>query len=316
MPAPTSARAAIAHLLPESRVGRVSGVRPLSLGLSGVDVYAVSSERGELVLRVSPDRGDGSHWHQQLTILRRAAERGVAPAVVHVDASARAIVSIHVPGLPLVAALLNPSQRDAALASVVTQLRALHAIDASGVAERDPVALGRSLYAAQKARPGFPGWAQSLEPNFDEIGAMLARDGRRVVSHNDLNPGNVVWDGTRAWLIDWEAAGLSHPFYDLAALAMFIRLDDATAHALLEQQEQEAPGDDARATFATLRRLAALLCGLVFGSTVPDLSVLPSSPPPTLAEFYAQLRAGAVDLADPRGRGAFALALLRTGAGA
>jgi hypothetical protein len=95
---------------------------------------------------------------------------------------------------------------------------------------------------------------------------------------------------------------------------MFIRLDDATANALLEQQEGEGPGDHARATFAALRRLAALLCGLIFASTVPDLSALPSSPP-TLAEFYAQLRAGAVDLADPRGRGAFALALLRVGAG-
>jgi aminoglycoside phosphotransferase (APT) family kinase protein len=276
-------------------------------------VYAVSSERGELVLRVSPDRGDDSHWHQQLTILRRAAERGVAPPIVHIDESARAIVSIHVPGKPLTAALLNPAQRDTALASVVTQLRTLHSVDAGGIVERDPVAYARSLYAAQRARTGFPGWAGSLEPRFDEIGAMLARDRRRVVSHNDLNPGNVVWDGARAWLIDWEAAGLSHPFYDLAALAMFIRLDDATAYTLLEQHEQEAPGDEARATFAALRRIAALLCGLVFGSTVPDLSVLPSSPP-TLAEFYAQLRAGAVDLADPRGRGAFALALLREGA--
>lgn len=59
----------------------------------------------------------------------------------------------------------------------------------------------------------------------------------------------------------------------------------------------------------------ALLCGLTFASMVPDLALLPASAP-TLSAFYADLRAGRLDLQDPRGRGAFALALLRIGTGA
>jgi hypothetical protein len=133
------------------------------------------------------------------------------------------------------------------------------------------------------------------------------------VSHNDLNPGNVLWDGTHAWLVDWDVAGLAHPFYDLAVLSMFLQLDDATAYPLLEQQEQRQIDDGARVTFTALRRLAALLCGLVFAGLVPDLALLPPLPP-TLASFYADLRAGVLDLQDPRGRGAFALALLKLGA--
>lgn len=301
----------IAHLLPEARVGTVRAAQPMSLGLSGVAVYAVNTTRGYFVLRVS-SRADPSQWQQQLTVLRRAADRGIAPTIVHVDEDARAIVSVCVPGVPLPAALVEPVQRGLALASVVAQLRTLHGIDATGVVERDSVALGRALYAAQRARHGFPAWATALHALFDEVETALARDRRRAASHNDLNPGNVIWDGTRAWLVDWEVAGLSHPFYDLAALALFIRLDDAAAHALLEQQEEQPLGDEARATFTSLRRLAAILCFLVFGSTVPDLDVLPSSPP-TLADFYAQLRAGAINLADPRHRGAFALALLQEG---
>jgi aminoglycoside phosphotransferase (APT) family kinase protein len=247
-------------------------------------------------------------------VLRRAAERGVAPALVHVNAAARAIVSTRVAGVPLAAALGDPGQRGAAIASLVTQLRALHALDAGGVEERDPLVYARAQYATQRLRPGFPAWAAALDPIFDAIEVTLARDPRRVVSHNDVNPGNVLWDGTRAWLVDWEVAGLAHPFYDLAVLAMFLQLDDATAHGLLAHYEQRPIVDDARATLAALRRLAALLCGLTLMSLVPELGLLPTSAP-TLAELYAQLRSGALDLQDPRGRAAFALALLQVGMG-
>jgi aminoglycoside phosphotransferase (APT) family kinase protein len=312
MSAPVSELAAIAHLLPEEHVGTVTAVQPISVGLSGAGVYAVSSGRGELVLRVSAESADASLWTQQLRVLRRAAERGVAPAILHVDAAARAIVSARVQGMPLAAVLADPGRRDAAIASVLVQLRALHTIDAAGVEERDALAYARDAHAAQRARPGFPAWAAELEPIFDAIEATLARDPRRVVSHNDLNPGNVLWDGARVWLVDWEVAGLAHPFHDLATLAMFLQLGDAAARGLLALLEQRPIDDGAWATFAALRRLVALLCGLVFASMVPDLRLLPASAP-TLAAFYTELRAGTLDLQDPRGRAAFALALLQLG---
>ena len=79
---------------------------------------------------------------------------------------------------------------------------------------------------------------------------------------------------------------------------MFLLLDDDVAHRLLAQHEQRAIDDGARATFAALRRLTALLCGLTFASLLPDLSVLPASPP-RLAGFYAELRAGKQSLQIP-----------------
>jgi len=238
----------------------------------------------------------------------------VAPAIVHVDEAARAIVSVRVAGAPLPAALADPAQRGPAVGSLIAQLRALHRLDATDIDERDPLAHARKEHAAQRMRPGFPVWAAALDPFFDAIEAALARDPRRVLSHNDLNPNNVLWDGARAWLVDWEVAGLTHPFYDLAVLAMFLQLDDAVAKGLLAQVEGRPVDADERAIFAALRQLAALLCGLLFASMVPDLALLPARAP-TLAEFYAELRAGTLDLQDQRGQAAFALALLRVGTG-
>ena len=311
MSKPTTDFAGLAHLLPEAHVGQVQKIQPIPMGLSGAAVFSVTSTRGELVLRVQPG-GEAEPWEQQLRILSRAAERGLAPALVHVDPSARATVSTRVMGAPLAAALADAGQRGAMMADLVSRLRELHALEVDGLTERDPLALAQSQWALQRERPGFPQWASALESNFAAIAVTLARDPRRVVSHNDLNPSNILWDGTRTWLVDWEVAGLTHPFYDLAVLSMFLRLDDATALSLLTMQEQRPVDDAGREVFAALRRLAALLCGLTFASLVPDLNLLPATAP-TLVECYAGLRAGTLNLREPEGRGFFALALLQLG---
>lgn len=309
----TSAVSALSHLLPEAHVGKVSAVESITLGLSGAAVYAVSSSRGELVLRVHSASDEPARWQQQLRILRLAAERGVAPAIMHVDDAARAIVSERVAGVRIGAALADPTQRDAALSNVIGQLRALHRLDAAQLAERDPIAYARGEYAVQRLRPGFPVWASQLDEVFDAIEVVLARDPRRVVSHNDMNPRNIMWDGKRAWLIDWEVAGLTHPFYDLAVLAMTIQLPEPAALQLLALQEQRTLDASEHATFAALRQLAALLCGCVFTSKLPDLAVLPEAPK-TLTEVYGALRNGELDPQSARGQAAFATALLRLGA--
>jgi aminoglycoside phosphotransferase (APT) family kinase protein len=222
------------------------------------------------------------------------------------------VVSRRIVGVPLFAALANPAQRGAALSGVVAKLRALREIDATGIHEPDLFGHARRGYETQRARPGFPAWASALEPIFDAIAAALARDPRRVVSHNDANPGNILWDGARAWFVDWEVSGLAHPFYDLAVLAMFLRLDDDAACALLAELEQRPVEAAARETFATLRRFAALFCGLTFASMVPDLAVLPASPP-TLKDIYAEFHAGTLDIRQPRAHAAFSAALMHLG---
>ena len=307
---------ALGHLLPEPIVGTVVSVTPVRMGLSGAAVYAVTGARGDYILRVQGERDDERFWTQQLLVLRRAAEHGIAPPIVHVDETARAVISRRVAGVPLPAALADPTQCGVAIAGVVTQLRTLHAVDPGGIEERDAVGYARGVWEEQRVRPGFPTWAAGTGAALDAIAAVLARDTRRVVSHNDVNPGSVLWDGTRAWLVDWEVAGLGHPYYDLAAFATFLNLDAEAAHGLLGLQEQLPLGDEARATFAAMRQLVGLAAGCVFLSLVPDLAVYPAptrADAPTLAGCYGEIRAGRLDLQTPRGRAAFGLALLRLG---
>lgn len=305
---------ALERFLPVEKLGAFRSASPIRLGLSGAGVYAVTTEKGEYVLRLPGRVADDSFWTQHMLILRRAATMEVAPPVVHVDEQARAVVSARIKGVPLPAVLADTAVRQHAITDLVTRLRALHAIEPTGVVERDPVEYARGVWEVQRERAGFPAWAGDLQSAFDELGALLARDTRRVVSHNDVNPGNVLWDGARTWLVDWEVAGLGHPYYDLAAFVTFLGLDAEQANTLLRLQEESALDEQAFATLAALRKLVALAIGNIFLSLTQDLgAVVPRTreEAPLLAEVRAAMRSGALDLQTPRGQSMLGLAFLR-----
>jgi aminoglycoside phosphotransferase (APT) family kinase protein len=204
------------------------------------------------------------------------------------------------------------------LGSVVGALRKLHGLDPSGVALRDPLPYTRAAWQACRERSGFPAWAAELGPVLDELAGVLEADPRRVVSHNDINPGNFLWDGARAWLVDWEVAGLGHPHYDLAALAVFLRLDDETAFALAAGHDGAPLDEEARRTFRALRRLVGLLAGLTFLGLVGDLRSLGAptlNDAPTLADCYAALSSGKLQVQSQQFQLSMGLALLALGCG-
>jgi aminoglycoside phosphotransferase (APT) family kinase protein len=308
--------AAFLPFLPEDRVGVVERFEPITVGLSGAGVYAVTTSRGEYVLRVQGRQAGDKSFPQQLRIVRRAADSGVAPAVVHSDEAARALVSVRVPGVPVATALADPEQRELVFESVVGCLRTVHALDPSDVAERDPVSHAHAAWEAGRDRAGFPAWAMSLMPAFEAIASALERDARRVVSHNDVNPVNVLWDGMRAWLVDWEVAGLGHPYYDLAAFAVFLRLGDDVALELCARHDGAPLDEGSRASFRALRQLVGLLGGLTFLTLVEDLGVRPAptlADAPSLGDCYRAMRRGELDIKSASGQASFGLALLKEG---
>jgi hypothetical protein len=95
-------------------------------------------------------------------------------------------------------------------------------------------------------RNGFPTWAMPLGSFLIWGNKALARDERRVLIHNDVNPANLVWDGSRVWMVDSERAALAHPYLDLATFSMFVNLSDDDALGLLAIQESSAISPEQR----------------------------------------------------------------------
>ena len=74
-----------------------------------------------------------------------------------------------------------------------------------------------------------------------------------VFGHNDLLAANLIDDGARLWLVDWDYAGWNSPLFDLGGLASNNELPPAD-HAWLLEAYYERPLDD-----ALRRRAAAML---------------------------------------------------------
>jgi aminoglycoside phosphotransferase (APT) family kinase protein len=302
----------LARLLPADRFGNLLGVKSFPHGLSFAAVYDVATDAGDFVVRILGE-ADDEQWRRKITLLRVVADAGIAPKLVWVDEGERATVSEKIPG-QFAAALSEPAVRPRAIASVVDALARLHRLPPAGFALADPVAATRTLWQQQSAKPGFPAWASPAVALIDHAAALLDADPRRVPSHNDMNPTNVLWDGTRAWLVDWDEAGLAHPYYDLAGLSMFLRLDDRLALDLLARQEDATITPAQAETFRALRRLGAILCATTFFRLAGDLaSTVPQrlDETPTLLQFYARLRTGELALRSPVGQGMFGAAMLK-----
>lgn len=65
-----------------------------------------------------------------------------------------------------------------------------------------------------------------------------------VFGHNDLVAANILDDGKRLWLIDWDYAGFNTPLFDLGGLASNNGLSPADERHMLELYFQH-PADDA-----------------------------------------------------------------------
>jgi hypothetical protein len=90
------------------------------------------------------------------------------------------------------------------------------------------------------------------------------RESDLVSSHNDLNPGNVLYDGQRLWLVDWEAAFLADRYVDLATLANWFTGDAASEDALLRTYLGGEPDAQQSARFYLMRQVNHVFIGVMF----------------------------------------------------
>jgi aminoglycoside phosphotransferase (APT) family kinase protein len=283
-------------------------VTKVGVGQSGAGVYRVESGGAAYVLKIATDADSG--WRRRVAIHELAASAGLAPAVVHVDEARHAVVSAFVADRGFGIQLATPATREAALALLGRTLRRAHDLprpEDTDVA--DPVAMLERIAGGLAGFPVPPFAAAAMR------GARTAiappSDRALVLSHNDVNPSNLVLEGDRLLLLDWDTASANDPLYDLAAAAVFFRFDDATCLALLAAHDGR-PSRVLPPRFAYLRQLVAAMVGTFFLHLARNSGHAgdPAAAPVTLSEFYQRLRAGTVNLGNADGRWAFGLALL------
>lgn len=304
--------------LPADLRGPTTQITKVSAGLSGAGVYRVEAAGQAFVLKISPEGEDAADWRRKLRIQRLAADAGLAPRIVHVDEERCAILTAFVADRSFPAFYGDPRTREAAVELLGRTVRRLHdlPLPADAVAQ-DPRKFLSSILQDRLTGFALPTFVGEViqrqlaeEPPADERAPVL--------SHNDLNPTNLVYDGERILLLDWNTAGAMHPFFDLAAISVFLRMDEGTCRRLLAAYDGK-PVASLPARFVYCRRLAAVLCGTMFLSLARQSGhagatggeTLESAP--SLSDFYQRMRAGALSIATADGQWVFGLALLKEG---
>ncbi|MBX2883744.1 MAG: phosphotransferase [Granulosicoccus sp.] len=74
-----------------------------------------------------------------------------------------------------------------------------------------------------------------------------------VFGHNDLLPANILDDGDRLWLIDWEYAGFNSPLFDLGGLASNNNLNEDDERWMLEKYFDKPVSDERWVKYSAMK---------------------------------------------------------------
>lgn len=276
----------------------MDGWTPLSGGLSGAGVWRIRVGGIAYLLKVeAPERDGLRDPHRSYACMKLAAQACIAPRVRYADPDDGVMILDHIDAADYVGA------RADLVVELAQTVRALH------------------------ATPGFPplvdyldglaalvGQAEGAVPDgafgpWERLYAVCKRlEPQPVSSHNDLNPRNILWDGRRVWLIDWEAAFRADRYVDLAAIANTYAADPEGEALLLRTYLGREATAAERARLWLFRQVSHVFHAAIFlaGQARGD-----SLDGPDLDTIHQGLALGEPLLDTPEGRRAYGLARLR-----
>lgn len=264
MPIPETKRPAVERaLLSAFGTAETDSIAQLTGGLSGALVFRIRVGGIPYLLRIEGERSyfkDPARWYG---CMRTAAEAFLAPRVRYASAEDGVAVIDYIAEQSL--AHEYPGTRTDMITELAQAARALHATPGFPVLTDyldGMEGVLAQLRASALVRPQALSEVLARYAELAEVYRGLPQE--LVSSHNDLNPGNVLFDGTRLWLVDWESAFRADRWVDLATLANFFTKDAAEEDVLLRVYFGEAPDAARRARMFLARQVNHVFNGAIF----------------------------------------------------
>ncbi len=270
----------------------IGAIAPISGGASTASTFCLESGGRRYLLRMEGQPSPLRNPHQYVS-MRIAAEAGIAPKIRYIDEAARIAVIDFIDRQPLKAYPGGPRALAQALGELLSRVQTTPVFP-TFVNYPDIVA---RLFA-HVCRTGLFA-AGLLDAHVERLELLRkaydAGSSRTVSSHNDPIPSNILFDGKRLWLIDWESAYRNDPLIDVAIMLDSLAPSPELEHLLLRAWLGRGPDDVLCARLALVRALTRLYYAGVLlsasaaagrGKLDSDLSA------PTVAEFQQAIREG------------------------
>jgi hypothetical protein len=266
----------------------VTSMEPLRGGGSGALAFRLAVGDQFYLLRMETWRGPMRNPHQY-RCMQTAAGAGLAPPIRYANDDTGTVIIDFVAVRPLDTFPGGPLALASALGELVQKLQAT---------EPFPV-LGDYRFFLQQMLKRLAGLAAPglLDPHveaFERIRQAYPWDAAsHVSSHNDPNPHNILFDGERLWLIDWETAYRNDPLTDVAVLAENHASTPELEGALLRSWLNREPDPALRARLRLMRQMTRLYyAGLLLLFSIKPSAVLTDLAAPAPHEFAALITSG------------------------
>lgn len=222
---------------------------PMTKGLSTALIYRIIVRGQPYLLRIVMRTDAIADPALYYASMETAAQAGVAPPIYYLSVEDRISITGFVAE--------QPFSEDLAKKLVPPLLRKLHAT---------PKFAFRLQYfdSISKWLPRYKEKNVLSEKANDELMARYQRiiaiypvhavDGW-VSCHNDTKAENIVFDGTRPWLVDWESAFLNDRYLDLAIIGNFLVSTREDEEAFLSAYFDRLPTEDETARFYVMRAI-------------------------------------------------------------
>lgn len=298
---PTEKSEAVTRGLREAfGVSEFEDISRITIGRTSSLVFRIVVRGLPYLLKIITRAEDPSRHY---TSMRAAAKQGLAPQVLYTNVEDHISITDFVEAEPLPAS--------EALVLLPALLRKLHELPPFG---RAP--FNTSCTFLLNKGSGLHGFldkfqAANLLPKVEseefiarcaEVAALYPYDDAEMVSsHNDLfKPDNILFNGQRVLLVDWEAAFLNDRYADLAVVANQLVTNDEEEAAYLHEYFGAAPNAYQQARFHLMQQTSHLFYTMAYlWMGAPEKAIDWGRSLPQFRDYHRRIWAGEVDLADP-----------------
>jgi aminoglycoside phosphotransferase (APT) family kinase protein len=271
----------------------------ITTGLSSALIYKVTVAAKHYLIRVIMHIGEYSDPGREYACMKAAADSIIAPQVHYSNEKDAVSVTDFITALPASQAFQTHSD------FLVSLAKSIHSIHTLPLFPRLVNFLYTvQLFVQQFQQAGmFPAevTAKHLD-HFSEIMNSYPRcEDDMVSSHNDLNPGNILADGKKLWIIDWDTAFTNDRYVDLSLASIsFVRDTEQEEIFLAAYFGREVTACNKARFFimqqAGLMYYAMLILKIAASAKPQDFSHDANMLLPDLPSFYQLLGSGEVSL--------------------
>ncbi|MEM9204693.1 MAG: phosphotransferase [Pseudomonadota bacterium] len=234
-----------------------ANIEPISGGISNLNYKVTTPSRAYVVRFADDDPVHHIERKREARIARAAHEAGLSPRVVIAENGVFALEWIE--ARPMSDADLNDPRQLTRIAELIRRCHQDMPQHVSGPTPGFWPPHMIRVHIAQLSKAG-----DAFEKRFpDDLKALssletIAAPHEIAFCHNDMMAGNILDDGTRLWLIDWEYAGFNAPLYDLANLISNNALGPEVERHLLNAYFSSPPTDEVMRKYTALKAMSAL----------------------------------------------------------